>query len=458
MKDSDAGGGRGGHMRRHRASESGLDPAGICRQALDVIERLQQAGYESYIVGGGVRDLLLGEIPKDFDVATSARPEEVRALFRKCRLIGRRFRLAHVYGGGKITEVATFRANAADADSGADAKAGFQSDGGRIVRDNVYGSLEEDALRRDFTINSIYYDPFGDRLVSHERALDDVHARCLRTIGKAERRYREDPVRMLRAVRFLARPGLVAEKETGLQIARQSELLRGVPPARLFDQLLKLFHGGAALKVYRLLMEHGLFGMLFPLTMEALEQDPQGAFDDFLQKLLLCTDERVNGGLPSTPAFVLAGLWWRPVETAAGRLRAHGMPAEEALQRAVRDVAREQGRSVSAPMRLVAIVREILSLQRLFTSSRKKDLSRLLTHPRFRAACNFFRLLEQAGLADHNACPGWERIEELELKSRRRESAEPRKRGGGGRRGRRAPGAAPRRSRRRRAPSSEGGG
>lgn len=455
----DAGGARRAPLHRDRASQAGLEPAGICRHALDVVGRLQGAGHESYIVGGGVRDLLLGETPKDFDVATDARPEQVRALFSKCRLIGRRFRIVHVYGGGKITEVATFRADT----SGDTQAAGFRADAGRIVRDNVYGSLEEDALRRDFTINSIYYDPFGDRLVSHERALDDVRARCLRTIGDAARRYREDPVRMLRAVRFLARPGLVAERETGAQIARNGALLGAVPPARLFDQLLKLFHGGAALKVYRLLREHRLFGVLFPQTMKALEDDAHGGFDDFLQKLLACTDERVNRNLPSTPAFVLAGLWWLPVRDAAARLRAHGVPVEgggsreggsrarrdsgedggararggsegqgglrmrgvseeEALQRAVRDVAREQSRSVSAPMRLVAIVREILVLQRLFTSSRKKDLSRLLTHPRFRAACNFFTLLEQAGLADRADCPGWARIEDLERKSRRRDS------------------------------------
>jgi len=438
-----SGGARRAPLHRDSASQAGLEPAGICRHALDVVGRLQRAGHESYIVGGGVRDLLLGETPKDFDVATDARPEQVRALFPKCRLIGRRFRIVHIYGGGKITEVATFRADTSD---GAPA-AGFRADAGRIVRDNVYGSLEEDAMRRDFTINSIYYDPFGDRLVSHERALDDVRTRCLRTIGDAARRYREDPVRMLRAVRFLARPGLAAERDTGAQIARNGALLGAVPPARLFDQLLKLFHGGAALKVYRLLREHRLFGVLFPQTMQALEHDAHGGFDDFLQKLLACTDERVNRGLPSTPAFVLAGLWWLPVRDAAARLCAHGVPAEEggarmrgvseeeAVQRAVRDVAREQGRSVSAPMRLVAIVREILVLQRLFTSSRKKDLSRLLTHPRFRAACNFFTLLEQAGLADRADCPGWSRIEDLERKSRRRDSGGRGRDGGRGGRG-----------------------
>lgn len=504
----DADGARRAPLRRERASQAGLAPAGICRQALDVVERLQRAGHESYIVGGGVRDLLLGETPKDFDVATDARPEQVRALFSKCRLIGRRFRIVHIYGGGKITEVATFRADT----SGDAPAAGFRADAGRIVRDNVYGSLEEDALRRDFTINSIYYDPFGDRLVSHDLALDDVRARCLRTIGDAARRYREDPVRMLRAVRFLARPGLVAERETGAQIARNGALLGAVPPARLFDQLLKLFHGGAALKVYRLLREHHLFGVLFPLTMKALEDDAHGHFDDFLQKLLACTDERVNRNLPSTPAFVLAGLWWLPVRDTAARLRAHGVPVEgggsggrggsrardgsgegggsgahggseegggsrarggseegglrmrgvseeEALQRAVRDVAREQSRSVSAPMRLVTIVREILVLQRLFTSSRKKDLSRLLTHPRFRAACNFFTLLEQAGLADRADCPGWARIEDLERKSRRRDAGGRDGRDGhGGRGGRGGHGKGRRRNapRRRRRKPAEG--
>ncbi len=456
-----SGGARRAPLHRDRASQAGLEPAGICRHALDVVGRLQRAGHESYIVGGGVRDLLLGETPKDFDVATDARPEQVRALFPKCRLIGRRFRIVHIYGGGKITEVATFRA---DTSGGAPA-AGFRADAGRIVRDNVYGSLEEDAMRRDFTINSIYYDPFGDRLVSHERALDDVRSRCLRTIGDAARRYREDPVRMLRAVRFLARPGLAAERDTGAQIARNGALLGAVPPARLFDQLLKLFHGGAALKVYQLLREHRLFGVLFPQTMQALEHDAHGDFDDFLQRLLACTDERVNRGLPSTPAFVLAGLWWLPVRDAAARLRAHGVPAEEggsrvrgvseeeAVQRAVRDVAREQGRSVSAPMRLVAIVREILVLQRLFTSSRKKDLSRLLTHPRFRAACNFFTLLEQAGLADRADCPGWARIEDLERKSRRRDSGGRGGHGGHGGRGGRGKGRRRNAPRRRRKPA-----
>ncbi len=418
-----ANGGAGdsrGHLRRDRASRLGLTPAAVCARARDVIERLQQAGYESYLVGGGVRDLLLGETPKDFDVATEARPEEVRASFDRCRLIGRRFRLAHVYRGGGITEVATFRA-------GGDDGAGFRAAAGRIVRDNVYGSLEDDALRRDFTINSIYYDPFSDNLISHERALEDVRARRLRTIGEAERRYLEDPVRMLRAVRFLAKPGLVAEERTGRQIMRQRALLREVSPARLFDQLLKLFHGGAAAQVYRLLREHGLFGVLFPQTMKALEHDPQGALDDFLTRLLASTDARVRDDLPSTPAFVIAGLWWRPVAAVVERQagahgrRAPGGSSEEALLRAVREVARHQRQSVAVPQRLIAIARDILLLQRLFTSPAKRDLRRLLLHPRFRAAYDFFDLLEQAGLADRGTCPGWARIEEAERASRARD-------------------------------------
>ena len=410
---------RRGHLRRQRASQLRLAPAAVCAHARDVIERLQQAGHESYLVGGGVRDLLLGETPKDFDVATAAHPEEVRALFDRCRLIGRRFRLAHVYRGGKITEVATFRGDGADA-------GGFRAAAGRIVRDNAYGGLEQDALRRDFTINSIYYDPFSDLLVSHEHALEDVRARRLRTIGDAERRYLEDPVRMLRAVRFLAKPGLVAEERTGRQITRQRDLLRDVPPARLFDQLLKLFHGGAALQVYRLLREHGLFGVLFPQTMQALEHDAQGAYNDFLLKLLANTDARVRDDLPSTPAFVIAGLWWRPVaaavqrRAASGRRRTPGLSAEETLLGAVREVVQRQKQNVAVPLRIVAIARDVLLLQRLFTSSADKDVRRLLLHPRFRAAYDFFDLLEQAGLADRRACPGWARIEEAERASRAR--------------------------------------
>ncbi|HEB98384.1 MAG TPA: polynucleotide adenylyltransferase PcnB, partial [Thiotrichales bacterium] len=247
-------------------AEHGISRSNISPNALKVLYRLRSAGYRACLVGGGVRDLLLGREPKDFDVATDARPEEVRKLFRNCRLVGRRFRLAHVVFGREVIEVATFRGRHDAAEEGETAT----SEEGRILRDNVYGTIEEDAWRRDFTVNALYYDIEDFSVRDYVGGMEDLRAGVLRLIGDPEARYREDPVRMLRAVRFAVKLGFRIEPATEAPIESLAHLLFEIPPARLFEEVLKLFQGGMALETFEMLRHYDLFGKLFPLTEEVL--------------------------------------------------------------------------------------------------------------------------------------------------------------------------------------------
>ncbi len=303
-----------------------ISRANISRNALKVLYRLREGGFQAFLVGGSVRDLLLGVTPKDFDIATDAHPEQVAELFRNCRLIGRRFRLAHVRFGREIIEVATFRAGGDEAHDDR-----VQDDAGRILRDNVYGSIDEDVWRRDFTSNALYYNIADFSIWDFTGGFQDVHDRVLRLIGDPETRYREDPVRMLRAIRFAAKLGFSIAPDSAAPIARLAPLLAEVPPARLFDEMLKLFQGGHGLRVYELLVQYGLFGQLFPHTHASLSGPHGDALEKLLRLALANTDARVAEDKPVTPTFLLAVLLWGPIRERAALLLEEGGSDADAL-------------------------------------------------------------------------------------------------------------------------------
>ena len=391
-------------------SEHGISDADISGGALKVLETLTDAGHGAYLVGGGVRDLLLGLKPKDFDVATAATPETVRSLFRSCRLIGRRFRLAHVRMGREVIEVATFRA-------GSDTSAGDPDHvrvDGRIVRDNVYGTLEEDAWRRDFTANCLYYDHRDRTVIDFTGGYADARERRLRVIGRAAERYREDPVRMLRAVRFAGKLGFDIDSDTSNAIHDLAPLIDDMPPARLYEEVFKLFMAGAARANYELLRRYGLFGHLFPETEACIEAEPDGVAAALAGRALDSTDTRIASGRPVTPGFLFAALLWEPVLRDSEACIARGMPHLRAWDAAGADVIERQIQHVSLPRRFSLMVREIWGLQpRLVNRRGHGSASRLLAHPRFRAAYDFLLLRAESGedVAEH--ARWWTRIQEV---------------------------------------------
>ncbi|HEX2668794.1 MAG TPA: polynucleotide adenylyltransferase PcnB [Gammaproteobacteria bacterium] len=394
-----------------RADHS-ISRANISENALKVLYRLKNAGYEAYLVGGGVRDLLLGREPKDFDIATSASPEQVEREFRNCRLIGRRFRLAHVRFGDEIIEVATFRASGAADTAGEEDEADRAHDGGtgRILRDNIYGTVEEDAVRRDFSVNALYYDVRDFSVRDYVGGLPDLRDGVLRLIGDPEVRYREDPVRMLRAVRFAVKLGFKLHSGTERPIGRLSGLLADVPPARMFEEILKLFMYGFGEQAFEALRHHGLFEQLFPRTEEALAVEEQGFPRVFIAKALASTDSRVQQDLPVTPAFLFAALLWEPVRQIAAQLEAEGLHPSEALRRASAEVVDEQVQRVALPRRFSTPMIEIFTLQPRFTQRQGKRPQRLMEHPRFRAAYDFMVLRAQSGEADPELAEWWTQL------------------------------------------------
>jgi poly(A) polymerase len=365
----------------------------ISSAALRVLYRLNEAGYAAYLVGGAVRDLLIGGQPKDFDVATDATPEDVRRLFRNCRLIGRRFRLAHVVFGPEIVEVATFRGSG---DGGEDNAGDRHVVDGRIVRDNVWGTLEEDALRRDFTVNALYYNIADFSVRDYVGGFDDVQRRVLRLIGDPVQRYREDPVRMLRAVRLSAKLDFAIAPEARAPFADLGELLAQAPPARLFDETLKMFLAGSGLKSFRALEQSGLLGAVFPLTARALAFRGDG-FRGVVEAGLAGTDARVAEGKSVTPAFLFAVLLWGAVRAQAEREIARGVEPNLAWQRVSHQVIAEQAKHVAIPRRFGQVMQEIWMLQPRFVDRQKKRVFRLLTHPRFRGAYDFLLLRAAEG-------------------------------------------------------------
>jgi len=358
----------------------------ISKAALRVLYRLNEAGYTAYLVGGAVRDLLLGMQPKDFDIATSATPDEVKKLFRNCRLIGRRFRLAHVVFGPEIIEVATFRGLGEE-----DGEGDRHIVDGRIMRDNIWGTIEEDAVRRDFRVNAMYYDISDFSVRDYVGGMQDLEDRMLRLIGDPATRYREDPVRMLRAARLAAKLELRIDAEAMAPFQTLGPLLAEAAPARLFDESLKMFFSGHGLKSFRMLEKCGLLKFLFPATARALERGDD-ALRSLVEQGLANTDARIAEGKSVTPAFLFAVLLWGEVRDLAHHWIGQGMDANEAWEHAAGKVVGEQCQRVAIPRRFTFTMEEIWSLQPRFEQIQRKRVFRLMTHPRFRAAFDFLLL------------------------------------------------------------------
>ncbi|MCK5479495.1 MAG: polynucleotide adenylyltransferase PcnB [Gammaproteobacteria bacterium] len=385
-------------------AEHSISRGNISPNALKVLYRLKDSGYQAHLVGGGVRDLLLGREPKDFDIATDATPEDVRRLFRNCRLIGRRFRLAHVLFGREVIEVATFRALQGEKE---DRDERHIDDEGRIVRDNIYGNIEDDALRRDFTVNALYYNIADFSITDYARGMQDINAGLLRLIGDPVTRYREDPVRMLRAVRFATKLGFRIEEHSEEPIWQLAPLLGDIPPARLFDEMLKLFMGGHALANFEMLRHYTLFGQLFPLTEQALTHEEEHFPLTLISRGMENTDTRIAQDKPVTPAFLFALFLWQPVRERAARLEAEGQHKAEALQHAGSQIISEQAGIMSLPKRFSLPMREIWMLQlRLERMGGRRSL-RVLAHPRFRAAYDFLLLRGEAGEVSRDLGEWW---------------------------------------------------
>jgi len=374
---------------------------------------LNEAGHEAYLVGGGVRDLLLGARPKDFDIATSAKPEEVRALFRNCRLIGRRFRLAHVRFGREIVEVATFRA----AHAPHDAEERLTADG-RLLSDNVYGTLEEDAARRDFTVNCLYYDVRDFSVLDFADAMSDLRAGVLRMIGEPETRYREDPVRILRVVRFSAKLGFRPAPETEAPIRELSTLLGDIPPARLFEEMLKLLTTGHAEASLEALRRYDVLRYLFPQTASCIERGEDRAGLELVEQAMRNTDARLALDKPVTPGFLLAALLWPPLRAAEARLVAQGLDPRAALEQAAGEVISAQAERVALPKRFSLMAREIWSLQSRLEGRDRHDAVALLGHPRFRAAYDFLLLRAEAGEPVAELAQWWTELQALDGEER----------------------------------------
>lgn len=394
-----------------------------------MLYRLKQAGYQAHLVGGGVRDLLLGREPKDFDVATDARPEDVRTIFRNCRLIGRRFRLAHVHFGREIIEVATFRGADSDGEEGK-----RKIENGMILRDNLYGSIEEDAKRRDFTVNALYYNIADFSVVDYARGMQDLEAGTLRLLGDPEERYREDPVRMLRAVRFAAKLGFSIDPACEAPFSTLGHLLADVPAARLFEEVLKLFLGGSALQTFEKLRHYGLLGRLFPATEASLTREEQDFPIVFVSRGMENTDTRVREEKSVTPAFLFSVLLWEPVRQLAAEFQDDGTSPLQALQLAGDRVLSQQLGVVAIPRRFSTPMREIWNLQHRFEYRAGNRPHRLLAHPRFRAAYDFMLLRSESGEADPQLVAWWTRFQAVDSEERHRLTKPPKGRGRGRRR------------------------
>jgi poly(A) polymerase len=421
-------------------AEHSISRTNLSGNALRVLYRLKEAGYQAFLVGGCVRDVLLGRHPKDFDVATNALPDEVRALFRNCRLVGRRFRLAHVVFGREVIEVATFRAASAplpseepvpqadpeegeapelDEESELDDEAEINGidhervldTHGRLLRDNVYGTVGEDVWRRDFTVNALYYNIADFSLWDYVGGAEDIAAQRLRLIGDPETRYREDPVRMLRAARFEAKLGFVLDDATALPIARLRSLMGGVPAARLFDETLKLFLTGHGQRSYQVLRQRGLLQELFPAVERYLLAHPGGLVERLLIEGLRNTDARVAEDKPVTPTFLIALLLYGPIAQAIESLppaRWHELGAiVEACDRTLRAASSR----VTIPRRVALGVREMYALQPRLEHPRGKRALRLLEQPRFRSAFDLLLLRAQLGLAPREIAHWWTELQ-----------------------------------------------
>ena len=387
-----------------------ISRANISSAAVKVLYRLKDGGYQGYLVGGSVRDLLLGGQPKDFDIATDATPEQVRELFNNSRLIGRRFRLAHVRFGREIIEVATFRAPSNEAADDHEVAEGS----GRVLRDNVWGTFEDDVWRRDFTANALYYDIRDFSIRDLVGGVADIRDRKLRLLGDPEQRYREDPVRMLRAARFAAKLDFEIEEKTAAPIKELAYLLENIPPARLFDEFGKMFQAGYALRTWQTLSRFGLIDHLFPMTAEWLAAATDSRRSEFIESALRNTDKRVAQDKPVTPMFMFGVLLWGPVRERADHLVEHEKMSDvQALVIAAGEMSAAQNLRIAVPKRFSFPMREILQMQPRFDNRRGKRAQSLMAHRRFRAAYDLQLLRIILGEVEQSSADWWTEIQEL---------------------------------------------
>ena len=380
---------------QHPVSRKLLSP-----NALKVLYRLNKGGYDAYLVGGGVRDILLGFKPKDFDIATNATPDEIKELFRNCRLIGRRFRLAHIVFGREIIEVATFRGhhdNASEQEKSCK-KTSKQNDDGMLLRDNIYGSIDEDAERRDFSINALYYSAKDFKVYDFANGVQDVHDRVIRLIGDPETRYREDPVRMLRAIRFATKLDMQISDDTKAPIKELSSLMANIPAARLFEEFLKMFIAGKAVANFEQLRSYNLFGYFFPAVDQALnnEQDEQRFLLDFIMLAMENTDKRINNDQRVTPAFLFAAMLWYPLQKHIQQIKVTTqLTPQDLFFAALNEIMPEQQRSIAIPKRFQSVIKDIWILQDKLGRREGKRAFKTLEHPKFRAGYDFLLLRAQ---------------------------------------------------------------
>lgn len=372
-------------------AEHSISRSDISDNALKVLYRLNKSGFEAYLVGGGVRDLLLGQKPKDFDITTNATPEQIRKLFRNCRLVGRRFRLAHIMFGPEIIEVATFRGNH-DQNASEDKNLSSQAQNGMLLRDNIFGSIEEDAIRRDFTVNSLYYNIDDFSVRDYVNGLKDLKDGVIRLIGDPETRYREDPVRMLRAVRFACKLNMSIEPKTADPIYSLAHLLKEIPSARLFEESLKLLQAGQGYTTYMMLKKYGLFEQLFPVVASRFTENGDSPMEKIIEQVLKNTDFRLKNDKRVNPAFLFAVMLWYPVTEHAEKLTQEGgLAYYDAFALAMNDILDEQCRSIAIPKRITTTMRDIWLLQLRLPRRQGRRANKLMEHPKFRAA---FDLLE----------------------------------------------------------------
>ena len=389
---------------QHQVSKTDISP-----NALKVLNRLNSTGFQVYLVGGSVRDLLLRKVPKDFDVATNATPNQIKNLFRNARIIGRRFKLVHILYHREIIEVATFRGHEETDDNQK------TNDRGMLIRDNVYGTLEEDAWRRDFTLTSLSYNIEDASIVDFTGGVQDINHRLIRMIGDPTTRYQEDPVRMLRAIRFSAKLHFEIAAETALPIPLLAPLINGISGSRLFDEVTKLFQCGEAESVYRLLIKYGLFCHLFSQTDSLMNS--RFPVNALMVIALENTDTRIRENKPITPAFLFAILLWFPMLESASLLKKEGMDPLPALEKAMSQVIVEQNKVVTIPKRFTQVMREIWLMQHRFSKRSGNRAYHLLEHPRFRAAYDFLALRALVGDESMELTQWWTTFQEVDAET-----------------------------------------
>jgi poly(A) polymerase len=396
------------------SGQHSLSPKMISRDARKVVQILQEHGFEAYVVGGSVRDLLLGLKPKDFDVATNAKPAEIKPLFRRARIIGRRFQIVHVQFSRELIEVTTFRSNATPGqDKNTSGNRRQQTDTGMLTRDNVFGSISDDASRRDLTINALYYDPSDNSIHDFADGLEDIKSRTIRIMGDPATRFREDPVRLLRVARFAAKLGFTIERSTEKPMGKLAADLSHVSPPRLFDETLKLFMSGQGLATFWLLHEYGLFDHMVP-QLAPLLKERNNLASKLIEQAFTNTDLRIRANKRVTPAFIYAALLWPSVQHLAKQYQGQGNSPAYALNKAAGEVIARQVSITAIPRRFTMPMREIWDLQLLLPRRGGQRAKRLSEHPRFRAAYDFVLLREQAGENLEGLGDWWTRYQEVD--------------------------------------------